>query len=337
MPQIGADAPLTVTGQSISPADPNLYNARYYGSYQGGAYERGGHWTRLFGAVANEIIARWSPATTLDAGCAIGLLVGELRERDVDAWGIDLSDYAISQADESTKPYLHVGSLTEQFPSEIPEHFDLITCIETLEHMEVAEGDLAIANLCAHTDRILFCSTPDGFGEATHFACRPPEDWSGVFARNGFLRDFDANAAFLAPWAVVYSRQNRTTTGVVQSYDRKFARLSEENRQLRERVIQMETELSDLQDESILNTLKKEILVLRDRSIGLEVENQRLSSETDRTQTCLSARLRQAESVRSEAVEELSSIKNSKRMRIADLAAKPVQLVRHRNQANRSS
>lgn len=337
MPETSSGSTPDTKNRSVSPDDPNLYNARYYGGYQGGAYERGGHWTRLFGAVANEIVARWNPATTLDAGCAIGLLAGELRVRDVDAWGIDLSDYAISQADEATRPYLRMGSLAEQFPSDLPDHFDLITCIETLEHMDVAEGDRAIANLCAHTDRILFCSTPDGFGEATHFACRPPEDWSAVFARNGFLRDFDANAAFLAPWAVVYSRQSRTTTEVVQSYDRKFARLNEENRQLRERVINFEAELSDLQDESVLATLKRENLKQRDRITGLEVENQRLASELSRKDADVHEELTKAAAARLEADEALQAIKSSKRWRIADMAAKPVEFIRHRNQANRSS
>ena len=44
------------------------------------------------------------PARLLDAGCAIGLLVETLRDRGVDARGVDISDYAIGRVPDASSP-----------------------------------------------------------------------------------------------------------------------------------------------------------------------------------------------------------------------------------------
>lgn len=228
---------------------PLLYDEGYYRNYEGGSYERGGHWTRFFGAISDEVVARWNPRATLDAGCALGIFVGELRARGVDAWGVDVSEFAVTSADQDTRPYLRQGSLAADLPGDMPARYDLVSCIEVLEHMERADADRAIGTLCSVTDRILFSSTPDGYAEPTHFACRPPEEWSAVFARHGFFRDLDADASFVAPWAVVYVRRDWTTFQAVLEYDRAFSRLREENRQLRSAVIGLDRKASKVDAE----------------------------------------------------------------------------------------
>ena len=53
----------------------------------------------------------------------MGFLVEALRKRGVDASGIDISDYAISQVDESVAAYCSVASLTEPLQGPIrPDH-----------------------------------------------------------------------------------------------------------------------------------------------------------------------------------------------------------------------
>lgn len=230
--------------QHIRPDSPLLYDESYYRDYEGGSYEQGGHWTRFFGAISAEVVARWNPGTTLDAGCALGIFVGELRTRGVDAWGVDVSEFAVKSAAEDVRPYLRQGSLAGEFPGDLPARYDLVSCIEVLEHMERPEADKAIATLCSLTDRILFSSTPDGYAEPTHFSCRAPEEWSAVFARHGFFRDLDADVSFVAPWAVMYARRDWTTYRAVLEYDRALSRLREENRQLRSAMINLDKKAS---------------------------------------------------------------------------------------------
>src|SRR5207244_2745287 len=130
----------------------------------------------------------------LDAGCAFGFLVEELRTLDVEAWGVDVSEFAISQVQADVSPFCWRGSVTDP----LPRHYDLITCIEVLEHLRPEHAELAIANLCQSTDQLLFSSTPSVFSELTHVNVRPVEEWASMFARQDFIRDLDFDASFVS-------------------------------------------------------------------------------------------------------------------------------------------
>ena len=110
-----------------------LYGAQYYAHYWGGGgpYERNDQWLQFFGDVADGLIRDFHPTSVLDAGCALGFLVEALRKRGVDADGFDISEFAISEVDESIAPYCRVATLTDP----IDRRYDLITCIEVLEHL----------------------------------------------------------------------------------------------------------------------------------------------------------------------------------------------------------
>jgi len=257
------------------PGDGALYDEDYYRTYEGGSYDRGGHWTRFFGYIANEVVARWKPATALDAGCARGIFVEELRQRDVEAWGVDVSEYAIGSIPEAVRPFCFVGSLAGELPAGLPARFDLVSCIEVVEHMDRAEGDRAVGRMCAVTDRVLFSSTPDGFREPTHFSCRPAEEWSALFARHGFVRAFDVDASFVAPWAVVYERRELTPYQLALEYDRHHARLQEEVRQLRGEVVALDKKAAQVGDAGLrdeIARLRVELLAAHDRAVGAVAE-----------------------------------------------------------------
>src|SRR5215218_4972349 len=107
--------------------DPSAEYGRYYYRHDCGIpYERNDHWLQFFGRVADAIVRDLRPTSVLDAGCAMGFLVEALRERGVEAWGIDVSEYAISQVHESVSEYCTVGSLAEP----LPRRYDLIVSIE---------------------------------------------------------------------------------------------------------------------------------------------------------------------------------------------------------------
>src|SRR6266536_3610344 len=123
----GTSRPTETPVGSLPPQSPLLYDEGYYRNYEGGSYERGGHWTRFFGYIADEVVARWNPQVTLDAGCALGVLVEELRRRGVQAWGVDLSSHAIESVPAEIRPFCKQGSLAEELPSGLPERFDLVS------------------------------------------------------------------------------------------------------------------------------------------------------------------------------------------------------------------
>jgi len=151
--------------------------------------------------------------------------VEALRERGVQADGIDISEYAIANAREAARAYCSVGSILEPFP----QKYDLITCIEVVEHLPLEQAEYAIQNLCDHTHDILFTSTPHHYGEDTHFNVRPPEYWTELFARHGFIRDVDFEAPYLAEWATRYRRNHDPLPRIVAAYERVLWHLRHES------------------------------------------------------------------------------------------------------------
>jgi len=99
-----------------------LYDGEYYAHHLGTPYQWGDAvWQEFFGRIADVVVAKLAPRTVLDAGCGIGFLVAALRERGVEAFGIDISDYAISQVPTVIEAYCSVASVTGFTPrSRVP-------------------------------------------------------------------------------------------------------------------------------------------------------------------------------------------------------------------------
>src|SRR5262245_20855665 len=152
----------------------NPYDEYYYEHYHSASglpYERAEPWLSFFGGMADNIVRQIVPHTVLDVGCAKGFLVEALRDGGVEAFGIDISSYAISQVREDMRRYCWVGSALDPFP----QHYDLVTCMEVLEHLSRPDAEAAVGNLCRYSDDILFCSTPDDVTEPTHLNVQPVE------------------------------------------------------------------------------------------------------------------------------------------------------------------
>jgi SAM-dependent methyltransferase len=266
-------------GNTTSAGASPTYGAYYYNHDCGLPYERSEHWLNFFGNVAEHIVRELRPKRVLDAGCAKGFLVEQLRNRGVEAYGVDISEYAISQVHESVQDYCHVASLTEP----IEGHYDLITCVEVVEHMPAADGRVALDNLCRASDRLLLSTSPYDYGEPTHLNVQPPEQWSALLANNDFLRELDYDASYLTPWATLYSHKPTPIPEVVRAYDRSWWRLRLEVQETRTQLLQLQSRLEELtsgvEDERRLDELaeerdelRKEILRLRDLVVGREAE-----------------------------------------------------------------
>lgn len=267
----------TTPVEAPSGADGQIkYESFYFRHDCGVPYERNEHWLGFFDRIAESVVRDLHPTSVLDAGCAMGFLVEGLRKRGVNAQGIDISEYAISAVHESVREHCKVGSLTEP----LGQRYDLITCIEVLEHIPVAEADAAIASLCAATDLLVISTTPQDYGEPTHVNVQPPEFWSAALAREGFLRDLDHDLSYLTPWAAVYRRREEPLIETVRRYDRSWWRLRHEVTEIRASLLQGQDRLAELearveaQPELLeeLATSKEEILRLRDLLVGKDAE-----------------------------------------------------------------
>ena len=260
-----------LVGEMSEPTpDHGPYDAYYYAHDCGRPYQRDDLWLGFFGEIADQIVRQIGPGSVLDAGCAMGFLVESLRDRGVDAFGIDISPYAIERVRPDIRPFCRVASITEP----LDRRYDLIVCIEVFEHLSPAEAEAAVANLCGHTDDVLFSSTPEDLKEVTHVNVRPPEHWAEMFARHGFYRDVDLDGGFITPWAARFRRSGEPVHRLVRDYERRLWMLQQEARARRLYNIEQRDELA--RGESTVQALSAN---LADREAAIESLNARVSDQ----------------------------------------------------------
>jgi SAM-dependent methyltransferase len=222
------------------------YDAYYYSHYSGPSYDVDEpHWIRFFGNLADRLISLLEPTTSLDAGCAKGILVGSLVERGVDAHGVDVSEHAIENGDPRAAGRLSVQDLTKP----IEGRYDMVTCIEVIEHLSQGDAELALDNLCAVTDRLVLTTTPFDLRDVTHVNVRLPQHWAAMLAERGFFRRPDVDLAFIAPWAVMFQRGNKTVRETVFDYEAVVSWAMIEVAEKRSRGLELARELAKAEKE----------------------------------------------------------------------------------------
>jgi O-antigen biosynthesis protein len=290
--------PAPEVAPELPPAPAPAYGAAYFASHCGIAYERNEHWLTFFGDIADHVTRDIAPESTLDVGCAMGFLVEALADRGVDAYGVDISDFAIGQVRPDMRQRCRVGTALEAFG----RRFDLITCIEVIEHLSAADAETVVQNLCDHTDDVIFSSTPTDHREETHFNVNPPEHWAELFARFGFQRDLTYDLGYLAPWAMRFRRSRDPLPRLVREYERELWHLRNEAQQRNEVLMAQMAELASL------------------RTANAASEIARLKAEVDKLSMELSAeqpRLFEMSKVMLEQAEELRHWRDSVAGRIA--------------------
>ena len=200
----------------------NIYNSYFFNEFYqengGGNYTDEKFWTPFFDVIADKIVDIFDPKFVLDAGCACGYLVAALRDKGVQAFGIDISEYAINKVREDIKSYVNVQSITEKLPEHFPKKFDLVITIEVLEHLFPEEGKKAIELLCSYSDTVIFTSTPTDIEDKTHVNVQQKEYWAKIFAEQSFYRDLYQPVDFICAWAMLF-RKRADISKVIFEYE----------------------------------------------------------------------------------------------------------------------
>ena len=321
------------------------YDRRYYLSGLGPPYDESEpHWRRFFGQVADEIVRQLSPATALDAGCATGFLVAALAERGVEASGVDISDYAVGAAVSGAKGRIRVQSLTDPLDG----WWDLVVCIEVLEHMPTLDIQAAINNICNCTDRVLFSSTPHDFAEPSHINVKPVATWVSWFAQRGFFRRSDIDTSFLSPWAAVLERRTPSQVELAFDYETELAPLREEVLAKQSALLDANREIGDLRDRLLSGRgivddtdghfeSPERVLSLIDEVIGLQTELAELRYQHDRELATLHAEKARTDlsldglNRRAEAAEaRVTELVSSRSWQVGQQMARPLHLLRNK-------
>jgi GT2 family glycosyltransferase len=226
--------------------DTNLYNKEYFKSHCGSPYTRE-TFLPFFKEIANHIVKEINPKTVLDAGCAMGYLVESLHDLGVESYGFDISDYALSQTRADIAKYVKKQSILDP----IGKQYDLIVCIEVLEHLPEQVVERAIENLCQNASTILFSSTPNDKTEPTHQNVQNPGYWACLFAKFGFFEQVHYDASFINSHAMLFKKvENTQNLDVIKPYsDRVYSlksslfELRSLNHNLQEKLQQRDSQL----------------------------------------------------------------------------------------------
>lgn len=124
----------------------------------------------------------------IEIGCAKGFLVHALRQLGYDAYGEDISEYAVENAFEPVKPYISLPT---------KEHADLVICKDILEHVPEDEIDDFLINIKKKCARYLFAVIPLGDNnlfrireyelDITHVLKKDEDWWINKFREHGFI------------------------------------------------------------------------------------------------------------------------------------------------------
>lgn len=272
-----------------------IYNESYYKNYDVGKastvdYAQSPDLKEFFKNAAKQIVENFHPKTVLDAGCALGLLVKELRLLGVEAYGVDISEYAISHVDSEIRPYCAVCSLTDNYPESFPDKFDLITNIEVMEHLPKEDCAAAIKNLCSHTDRVIFSSTSTDFEDPTHINVNRVDFWAQRFAENGFYNRIDRYPDYISADAYCFEREESSCAAARyenalyethKEYESVLNELRKENEKVKTEKKEIEEKLSFENKRLIYSNeqLERRLKEQKSKTEKVEAEYRRVSDE----------------------------------------------------------
>lgn len=131
----------------------------------------------------------------LDFGCAKGFLVRAFTDLGYSCDGVDISEYAISQAPSEIKHKLFLYNEENLFG----RWYNTVISKDVFEHIEPDNLSVILNNLAKITDRI-FCVVPLGDGkqyiipeyenDITHIIREPKEWWINHFMKSGWKIQF---------------------------------------------------------------------------------------------------------------------------------------------------
>ncbi len=166
--------------------------------YGYGGYKYDGRWV----PVAKDMIAHFGlkpGMRVLDAGCAKGFLVKDLRDAcpGLDVIGLEISDYAIENAHPDAKPYLMQGTI-ESLPFDEP--FDAVLCLDTVHNLPRERAKTALQEIerLSHGRAYVRVDSYRTPGQKAIFESWVltaefhdyPEGWLALFAEAGYTGDY---------------------------------------------------------------------------------------------------------------------------------------------------
>jgi SAM-dependent methyltransferase len=148
---------------------------------------------------AENLYERTGCSSVLEVGCGLGNFVRAFLLIGVDAWGLDISRYAVENCHPEIRGRVLWGNLSDS--ETLPKsRFDLVMGYDVFEH--APNPDLVVRNVCNLSARWIHAKIPDIRGldqeesrrfDPTHITGRSIKWWVEHFEENGFVLVLDEN------------------------------------------------------------------------------------------------------------------------------------------------
>ncbi len=176
------------------------YGAEYFDGSRDvgyGGYYYDGRWV----PVARDIIEQYGLKKgdrVLDVGCAKGFLVKDLLAEGIEAFGLDISEYALMNCEPEVVGRLQIGSAEKlPFPD---KSFDVVLAINTLHNLKKPDVISALQEMERLATKGKFLQvdcyqTPEGkalfeYWVLTAYTHDYPEGWKRIFDEAGYTGDY---------------------------------------------------------------------------------------------------------------------------------------------------
>lgn len=165
-----------------------------------GGYHYDGRWVAVAQAIADHYDLK-PGARILDVGCAKGFLVHDFMQvlPGADAVGLDISQYAITNAMPEVKDRLQVGNAIS-LP--YPDHrFDLVVSINTLHNLRAYDLEKALREIERVSKQHKYIVMDSYRNErekvsllSWQLTCEcffTPQEWEWIFSKCGYAGDYE--------------------------------------------------------------------------------------------------------------------------------------------------
>ena len=168
------------------------YNREYFEQYyKGYEFESIRFYAYRIVRALTEVL---KPKRVLDIGCAKGFHVLFFRKFGAEAYGVDVSKYAIERAPKSIRRYLFVTNCEQECLPFPDNYFDLVTMFEVIEHLGNYDYTLREISRVLNSCGMLFITTPlpPGDQDPTHIHVWDRTTWLNIFSKHGFQENIES-------------------------------------------------------------------------------------------------------------------------------------------------
>jgi SAM-dependent methyltransferase len=154
-----------------------MYDAEYY-------VEAEEHSRKASATISELIMADFKPRSVIDVGCGTGALLGALRDRGCEVFGLEYAEAGLAFC-RARKLNVRKFDL-ERETFDVGRTFDVAVSTEVAEHLPERCADRYVDLLTGAAPKIVFTAAFPGQGGTDHVNEQPASYWIAKFAARGF-------------------------------------------------------------------------------------------------------------------------------------------------------